>query len=44
MSETLTVRKVGNSAGVTFGKELLEALNVTVGENSTSFALPMAFS
>ena len=32
MSETLTVRKVGNSAGVTFGKELLEVLNVRVGE------------
>ena len=32
MAETVTVRKVGNSAGVTFGKELLEVLNVSIGE------------
>lgn len=32
MSDTVTVRKVGNSAGVTFGKELLEVLNVSIGE------------
>ncbi len=32
MSDTVTLRKVGNSAGVTFGKEILEALNVAIGE------------
>jgi len=32
MSDTVTLRKVGNSAGVTFSKELLEALNVSIGE------------
>ena len=32
MSETVTVRKVGNSAGVTLGKELMAMLNVSVGE------------
>ena len=32
MSDTVTLRKVGNSAGVTFGKEVLEALNVSIGE------------
>lgn len=32
VAESLVVRKVGNSAGVTLGKELLEALNVSVGE------------
>jgi putative addiction module antidote len=32
MSDTVVVRKVGNSAGVTLAKELLEVLNVSVGE------------
>lgn len=32
MSDTVTLRKVGNSAGVTFSKEVLEALNVSIGE------------
>ena len=32
MSDTVTLRKVGNSAGVTFGKEVLEVLNVAIGE------------
>jgi antitoxin MazE len=32
VSDTVTLRKVGNSAGVTFGKDVLEALNVSIGE------------
>ena len=32
MSDTVVVRKVGNSAGVTLAKELLDVLNVSVGE------------
>jgi antitoxin MazE len=32
VSETVIVRKVGNSAGVTFGKDLMAMLNVSVGE------------
>ena len=32
MSDTVTLRRVGNSAGVTFSKEVLEALNVAIGE------------
>ena len=32
MSDTVTLRKVGNSAGVISGKEVLEALNVAIGD------------
>jgi putative addiction module antidote len=32
VSDTVTLRKVGNSAGVIFGKDVLEALNIAIGE------------
>ncbi len=37
MIQTLKLRKIGNSVGVTFSKELLEKLNLSEGDTVIGF-------